>query len=764
MDVETFAAERAERLKGADEFLRPFVETALTRLRDGEADWDADLIDAAARIWHENFQAEAPGARFLRAQNRFRASLSDALDKTSQEPVVTDAQIDRITNWLSTYSVNAGTTSGAFAKGVRYKKWVTMGDSAVREIHRPLDGQVRPIGGTFDVAGTKLGYPGEPVGPPEVWINCRCVAMPASREGEPMSANTYVLGPEDQIDEDENPDVVVGEKLTADAVMEDVEAEAEMVGDDAEWDALPAEIPIYGIAAPEGIETGDGRLFSVGSLSTREPPMTIAYQTMTGEYGHVNSVTVGRIDATAMGTLDDVPVMEYTGVLLKNRPAAREAYFGIKDGSGRGVSVDVDKAVMAPPPEPEDDEDFFDMLFGPQTMEFSEARIAGLTIVGIPAFESKYAHIALDGEKLAACGCNFDVIDLSNDPEANARAASEAWFFKEYDQEARDRMADEGTAMPDGSYPIADCEDLSNAIQAIGRAKDPEATKAHIRKRKSALGCEDVELPEDWSVIVAAAPIFTLVASGGVTYPAEFFEAPKVDRATPLTIDPDTRHVYGHLAEWRSCHLGITGICTEAPHTESDYAYFLKGVTATTGGDIRTGVLTHAIGHAGERMSAAQATAHYDRDGSMWAQVALGEDDYGIWFSGVIPSWVSDDVIDKVRAIGAVSGDWRAEFPGAPLELRGVVTVPVPGFQLPRFVADGGYQTVLVAAGRIAPEPKSTAFVTLKMDPDTIAAIARTAVAEMRHLEKRSETLGPIRQDIRSRALANARAVVSKGQ
>lgn len=71
--------------------------------------------------------------------------------------------------------------------------------------------------------------------------------------------------------------------------------------------------------------------------------------------------------------------------------------------------------------------------------------------------------------------------------------------FKDYTKEQREEMAKKGEAMPDGSFPIADCADLENAISAFGRAKDKEAAKKHIKKRASALDC-DVELPDDWSV------------------------------------------------------------------------------------------------------------------------------------------------------------------------------------------------------------------------------------------------------------------------
>lgn len=61
----------------------------------------------------------------------------------------------------------------------------------------------------------------------------------------------------------------------------------------------------------------------------------------------------------------------------------------------------------------------------------------------------------------------------------------------------RQKMAKTGAAMPDGSFPIANTMDLKNAIQSIGRAKNPAAAKAHIKKRAKALGAEQM-IPEGW--------------------------------------------------------------------------------------------------------------------------------------------------------------------------------------------------------------------------------------------------------------------------
>jgi hypothetical protein len=68
---------------------------------------------------------------------------------------------------------------------------------------------------------------------------------------------------------------------------------------------------------------------------------------------------------------------------------------------------------------------------------------------------------------------------------------------KEFSTEKRGTLADEGKAMPDGSFPIENEGDLKNAIQSIGRAKDPAGARAHIKKRAKALGLLDL-LPDAW--------------------------------------------------------------------------------------------------------------------------------------------------------------------------------------------------------------------------------------------------------------------------
>lgn len=80
---------------------------------------------------------------------------------------------------------------------------------------------------------------------------------------------------------------------------------------------------------------------------------------------------------------------------------------------------------------------------------------------------------------------------------ADLTAQALAYLKRDYSDDERQEMAGSGQAESDGSYPIKDKADLHNAIQAIGRSKNPAKTKAHIKARARALGATD-ELPDDW--------------------------------------------------------------------------------------------------------------------------------------------------------------------------------------------------------------------------------------------------------------------------
>lgn len=66
-----------------------------------------------------------------------------------------------------------------------------------------------------------------------------------------------------------------------------------------------------------------------------------------------------------------------------------------------------------------------------------------------------------------------------------------------FDRKKREKLAGEGKALPWGGFPIENCGDVKNAVQAIGRAKDRSRTIAHIKKHASSLGCTHL-IPKKW--------------------------------------------------------------------------------------------------------------------------------------------------------------------------------------------------------------------------------------------------------------------------
>jgi len=69
----------------------------------------------------------------------------------------------------------------------------------------------------------------------------------------------------------------------------------------------------------------------------------------------------------------------------------------------------------------------------------------------------------------------------------------------DFTDDQRKRLASQGKAMSDGSYPIRNKEDLSNAIRAVGRGNaDHDAIRRHIIKRAIALGAREM-IPRTWN-------------------------------------------------------------------------------------------------------------------------------------------------------------------------------------------------------------------------------------------------------------------------
>jgi hypothetical protein len=55
--------------------------------------------------------------------------------------------------------------------------WLATDDNRTRHSHEEADGQRRPLGSPFHVGGFELRFPGDPLGPPQEVIQCRCTML-----------------------------------------------------------------------------------------------------------------------------------------------------------------------------------------------------------------------------------------------------------------------------------------------------------------------------------------------------------------------------------------------------------------------------------------------------------------------------------------------------------------------------------------------------------------------------------------------------------
>lgn len=331
----------------------------------------------------------------------------------------------------------------------------------------------------------------------------------------------------------------------------------------------------------------------------------------------------------------------------------------------------------------------------------------------------------LDGNLVRYSG-TWDDLDLNED------AARARRFNLNGQMRGVSIDADEGTvSFEDGDGNPLDSEELWDLgpedevvmvvdgprIRAITACMIPAYVEAYV---------VDEEVPED------QRPVESITAAAGRTgvgitaaallaepethtdaAPSAWFNYPGVETLSYENGDPrgltvtDDGRVYGYLATWGTCHIGIDGACVTPPTSATDYAHFLAGEYPTSDGElVPVGQLTMDTGHAGLELSAAATIAHYDNTGTAAADVTVGEDDRGIWFAGVLRD-LSASKVRALRAGGKTSGDWRRI--GGNLELVAALAVNVPGFPIPRTQARvaSGAQTALVASAIVTTEPPS---------------------------------------------------------
>ena len=155
---------------------------------------------------------------------------------------------------------------------------------------------------------------------------------------------------------------------------------------------------IIPLVIPEGLESGDGRIFEKESISARDLPLPLLWQIKTGS-GHDGSVVVGQItymERTKDGMGNAVGVFD-TGEY------GQEAERLVRHGFIRGVSADMDKfqADEEEVPESTGDDSEDSKKIGSGRINITSARVMAVTIVPKPAFQE----------------CFIQIVDENNDSE-----------------------------------------------------------------------------------------------------------------------------------------------------------------------------------------------------------------------------------------------------------------------------------------------------------------------------------------------------------
>ena len=206
---------------------------------------------------------------------------------------------------------------------------------------------------------------------------------------------------------------------------------------------------------------------------------------------------------------------------------------------------------------------------------------------------------------------------------------------------------------------------------------------------------------EPMADVAEPAPDWLYASAAPQLPPSDWFRQPDLDRLTPVTVS-DSGRVFGHIAGWETCHVGLPG-CVTAPASQSGYAYFHVAEQATQDGyTLPVGTLVAGPRHADPQLAFQAAAQHYDDPGAAVARVVAGEDGYGIWVAGwILPG--ATEAAKQVFRTSPVSGDWRRV--GGSLELIAVCSVNAPGFPVPRarvaFSLD--QQRTLIASSGIVP-------------------------------------------------------------
>lgn len=515
------------------------------------------------------------------------------------------------------------------------KTWISTLDGKTRPTHWAADGQRVPLLGKFTIGGEEMSHPGDETASPGEWKNCRCrVGVLAKDEALPdeVDRHTERLDGRDSV-----------------AINRDGRTQQEEI--DRRSDA--------GNIRARDDQDGIGRVASGGWTAPSEQeyempkPSDLATKLR-------SSTTMAAEDGDNAD--DEETYMTFTDALF--------AVTGTPTSDGRMLASDIKLT-------------FRDTPMPLQWCEEMEGGHYGSVTVGvIESIRLKDGEVLGSGYMLNNENAG-EAIDLVSHGVCNPSIDPGGDDFEMI------ATYEDGTVVTEENYDpdqkiyatMTVAEILATTIVAI-----PAFGQTRIRLNEQ-------REPRAKTLVASAVEQFR-----PRVYDQTLFADPNLSGPTRLTITEDG-HIFGHLAEWNSRHRSVGLGHIKPPRSRSAYQHFHASppVHLSDGTLLPVGRLTVGIGHAPTMgISNAAAQAHYDNTEACFALVRAGEDQHGIWVSGVAAPWASPERVEMGLS-APLSGDWRPY--GSELELVAALAVNTPGFLCSGGTTDSrGVPTAMVAS------------------------------------------------------------------
>jgi hypothetical protein len=439
--------------------------------------------------------------------------------------------------------------------------------------------------------------------------------------------------------------------------------------------------------APIGLSTGDGRRFAEGGISLDTLPMPFEWA-RSREGGHDGAVVVGAVQEAAVLTVKE---------------ALAQGYVSAERAKGMDQKL---TAVWARG-------ELFDGVSREEMPRLAEDVAEAMHLIGA-----------------GTLGPSVDLDSFEGVPVFEGTDEEVTW-------ERLEEIYEET-----GEEPKLELLITQGRVRAATLVSIPAFAET---SRPLELAADEEPAEGDEDATEHAAELLALVASVSVeTLPdVAAFSLPELAGPTPITYDTETGRVFGHIATWKTCHVGYADVCVTAPKDDSGaYAWFNRYPVETEDGTVWTGRITVGGRHAGLSLNASATMAQYDTK-TVAADVRAYEDEFGIVVAGVLRPGLDATTL-QVLARRKVSGDWR-ETPGG-LSLVEVLALSPgprahaePGFPVPGTFSRGGRQVALTAS--LGPVAQTFGVRPAGLKSIDIQGAVRAALAEDRAATAERERL-----------------------